>query len=120
MFDRKYTKCLYINRLYQPSTHHYLMAKIKRGNKIAPSHSTSTTTAAQVVELLNKIPTVTKISLGIIVRTKRVTPRRIKFLPITGGMEISVVGNGAVQKLYVYTNDLEMVKTNLAQEFPGQ
>jgi len=81
------------------------MAKIRGGGKITDSHTTVTEASALVVEVLVKRTEVTKISLGTIRQAGSGGERRLKCLPITGGIKIVVRGNGAVQDLFVYTNN---------------
>jgi len=85
-------------------------------HKISPSHSTDTEASREVMRLINKLPEVTKISLGEI----RHVPggrRDIKFLPMNGGVKVVVRGNGAVQHMYVYTKDVEKVIQHITKGF---
>lgn len=88
----------------------------KRGGKITDSHSTMTEASAELVEAAIKLAFVTKISLGEI----RHVPggrRDLKFLPINGGVKASVRGNGAVQQIFIYTKDPEIVIQTLNENF---
>lgn len=80
------------------------MPTVRWGGKITDSHSTATETAIIVIEVIAKLNEVTKISLG---KIKHIGggERRLKCLPITGGLKIAVRGSGAVQDLFVYTNN---------------
>lgn len=80
------------------------MPKARLGGKITDSHTTSTETAAVVIDVLSKLDEVTKISLGSI-RHIGGGERRLKVAPITGGIKIAVRGSGAVQDLFVYTSN---------------
>lgn len=73
-------------------------------HKITDSHSTLTKPSEKVMEEAAKISSVSKISISII---KQVGGgrRSLKFLPITGGIKAVVRGEGAVQELFIYTDD---------------
>lgn len=88
------------------------MPKKSKSSKITRSHSTQTETSKIVVDYLDKMKDVSKISLGII---KHVPGGRndITFQPITGGIKAAVRGNGSVHELYIYTNNPEKVKEGL-------
>lgn len=92
------------------------MAKIKWGGKITKSHSTATETSVEVVEAANRLDEVTKISLGIL---KHVGGghKSIKFLPITGGTKAIVRGNGAIQEVFIYTNEPVLTQQKLSKGF---
>jgi hypothetical protein len=91
------------------------MAKLDN-NKITDSHSTLTDTAREVVEIAQKYTEVSKIGIGFIDHTHS-GRRDIKFILINGGLKIKVVGSGAVQELYIYTNNPEIIKNNLTESF---
>src|SRR3989338_3491752 len=94
------------------------MPKHKTGKKITTSHSSIIDAAVSVVEALEKLPEVTKISLGIIKQVgKSRGQHRIKFLPITGGGKIKVRGGTTIQRKYVYTNEPEKTKQILQEWF---
>lgn len=84
--------------------------------KITTSHRTLTETADEVIRAIDSMNSVTKISLGAI----RHVPggrRDIKFKPITGGINASIRGNGAVQDVYIYTKEADSVKKELQKMF---
>jgi len=81
------------------------MPKVRWSGKLTDTHSTATETAAIVIEALAKLDAVTKISLGAITHIGG-GERRLKCLPITGGLKVVVRGSGAVQDLFVYTSDI--------------
>jgi hypothetical protein len=79
--------------------------------KITTSHSSTTESAEKVMKTLKKSGLVSKISLGIIKKTKGKSGNvNIKYLPITGGVKASIVGGGTVQEIYIYTKEIEKVK----------
>ena len=87
-------------------------------NKLAPSHSTLTEVAREVIETLHKINDVSKVSIGIIKTTASKGGKRgIKFLPITGGLKAVVRGSGTVQELYIYTKNPEATSKILLNIF---
>jgi len=85
-------------------------------NKITDSHSTLTDTAKEVMTIVTKYEEVTKVGIGYITHV-RGGRRDIKFLPINGGIKAIVRGSGAVQELYIYTNDPKVVEERLLTKF---
>jgi hypothetical protein len=82
------------------------MPSHKTGKKITTSHTSIIDAAIPVVEAAERLPQVTKISLGIIKQVgKSRGQHRIKFLPIIGGWKVTVRGSSTVQELYIYTED---------------
>ena len=73
----------------------------KTGRKLTRSHTTITGKAKDVVTLLERLPEVTKISLGIIKQIGLGKPA-VKFHPITGGFRCIVRGNTSIQEVWVY------------------
>lgn len=79
--------------------------------KITVSHSSTTEATDKVIKTLKKSNLVSKISLGVIKKTKGKSGNiNIKYLPITGGVKASIVGGGTVQEIYIYTKEIEKVK----------
>ena len=90
------------------------MAKHKSGGKITASHSSIIDAAVPVVEAAEKLPEVTKISLGIIKQVgKGRRQRRVKFLPITGGWKLTVRGSATVQEIFIYTGQPANTKVSI-------
>lgn len=73
----------------------------KTGRKLTRSHTTITEKAKEVVTMLERLPEVTKISLGIIKQIGLGKPA-VKFHPITGGFRCIVRGNTSIQEVWVY------------------
>lgn len=92
------------------------MAKPNLTGKVAPSHSTVTDTAALVANQAHKIIEISKISFGEI-RHVRGGRRDIKFSPINGGIKAKVRGSGAIQELYIYTDEPSKVEQLLRDSF---
>ena len=94
------------------------MAKHKTGGKITTSHTSIIDAALPVVEAAEKLPEVTKISLGIIKQVgKSRGQHRMKFLPITGGWKLTVRGSSTVQEIYVYSESTKTTKESLESCF---
>ena len=72
--------------------------------KITRSHTSAIEKADEVVSLIQKLPEVTKISLGIIKHIGVGKPA-VKFHPITGGFKAVIRGNISIQEIFVYTKD---------------
>jgi hypothetical protein len=90
----------------------------KTGKKITTSHTSIIDAAIPVVEAAEKLPEVTKISLGIIKQVgKSRGQHRVKFQPIVGGWKITVRGSSTVQEIYVYTENATSTKTVIEAEF---
>jgi len=86
--------------------------------KITRSHTTTTDVTKEIIGALKKISSVSKISIGIIKpTTSKGGKRAIKFLPITGGVVAAIRGSGTVQELYIYTNEINFVKSYLLKVF---
>lgn len=78
----------------------------KTGRKFTRSHTTTTDLAKAVVTMLEKLPEVTKISLGIIKQIGVGKPA-VKFHPITGGFRSVIRGNVSIQEVWVYVRGAE-------------
>jgi len=85
-------------------------------SKITDSHSTLTDTAKEVMTMVTRYEEVTKVGIGFITHV-RGGRRDIKFLPISGGIKAMVRGSGAVQELYIYTSNTEVVTNRLSKAF---
>ncbi len=77
------------------------MPSHKTGRKLTRSHTTITEKAKEVVSAIERLPDVTKISLGIIKQIGLGKPA-VKFHPITGGFRCIVRGNVSIQEIWVY------------------
>lgn len=77
------------------------MPSHKSGRKLTRSHTTLIEKARDVVTMLERLPDVTKISLGIIKQIGLGKPA-VKFHPITGGFRCVVRGNVSLQEIWVY------------------
>lgn len=76
-----------------------------RGAKFNGRHSTVIPEATRVIAAAKRLPEVTKIILGYIVRPAGRTKPQLKFVEIPAGIRISVRGRSAQQTLIVYTSD---------------
>ncbi|MBL9103945.1 MAG: hypothetical protein JNL82_23580 [Myxococcales bacterium] len=85
------------------------MPSHKTGRKLTRSHTTITDKAREVVNLLEPLPEVTKISLGIIKQIGLGKPA-IKFHPITGGFRCAIRGNTSIQEIWVYVGDAAQIE----------
>jgi len=73
----------------------------KTGRKLTRSHTTLIEKAKEVVSMLERLPEVSKISLGIIKQIGLGKPTA-KYHPITGGFRCVVRGNVSIQEIWVY------------------
>ncbi len=86
-------------------------------NKITASHSTLTETAKEIVRVALSLEKVSKISIGIIKRTRTGGGRKdIKFLKVTGGIKAKIRGSGSVQEVIFYTSSPKEVANILSKE----
>jgi Predicted metal-binding protein (DUF2103) len=90
--------------------------KTKMNDKLTRSHTTMTDATARILSVIQKHPDVTKISLGEI-RHVSGGRRDIKCLRIDAGIKVAIRGNGAVQQIYVYTNNADEVIAVLEKVF---
>lgn len=79
------------------------MPSHKTGRKLTRSHTTIIEKAMEVVSILEPLPEVSKISLGIIKRIGLGKPT-VKFHPITGGFRCTIRGNISIQEVWVYVH----------------
>ena len=90
----------------------------KTGRKITTSHTSIIDAAIPVVKAAERLPDVSKISLGIIKQVgKSRGQHRLKFQPIVGGWKITVRGSSTVQEIYVYTEDATSTRTAIEAGF---
>lgn len=95
------------------------MPKIQLGGKITTSHSTITDTAQVLVQLASKRSDVTKISVSII-KSIGGGRKSLKFKILPGGLDATVCGSGAAQKIFVYTKTPEITAKELLADFAEQ
>jgi hypothetical protein len=91
---------------------------VLRGKRFQSRHSTVTDPAAEVLAALRPLSIVNRVNIGEIrpIR-RRATDRRVKASPMSGGLRLAVIGGGAVQDVYVYTDAPEDVRAVLDQLF---
>lgn len=80
--------------------------------KITRSHTSAIEKAEEVVAMIQKLPEVTKISLGIIKHIGVGKPT-VKFHEITGGFKAVIRGNISIQEIFVYTKDSSEVQKRI-------
>lgn len=80
------------------------MPSHKTGRKLTRSHTTITEKAMEVVSMLEPLPEVSKISLGIIKQIGLGKPA-VKFHPITGGFRCTIRGNVSIQEVWIYLRE---------------
>ena len=79
------------------------MSKHHRGGKINASHTTATEAAAKLIKAAEKLPEVTKISLGYITNGLPSGSHRVKFTLIQGGLRADIRGTRSKQEIFIYT-----------------
>lgn len=80
--------------------------------KITRSHTSAIEKAADVIAVIQKLPSVTKISLGIIKHIGVGKPT-VKFHPITGGFKAVIRGNISIQEIFVYTKEPDAIQKTI-------
>lgn len=90
------------------------MARRRHGGKITKAHTSIIDAAESLVRAAQKLPEVTKVSLGWMKNgLPPVSVQRIKFTPIVGGLRIDVRGSCSQQQIFVYTGDLQKTQADL-------
>lgn len=79
----------------------------RQGKKVSGKHTTLTDFASDVVDIVAKLPSVKKISNGIINpgKSSRSGIRRVRISQQTGGIHLSVRQATSVQTLHVFCED---------------
>ena len=77
--------------------------------KLTRSHTSAIELVEEVVSVIQKMPEVSKISLGIIKHIGVGRPT-VKFHAITGGTKAVIRGNISIQEIYVYTQDIHLIE----------
>lgn len=85
--------------------------KITRaGGKFTRSHSSAIPTSSKIIDLLDSMPEVKKISLGIIKAGKFSGGKRyIKLKKRRSGFLMTVRGNSSIQEIGIYTSNKEKI-----------
>tara|TARA_Y100000031_G_scaffold153876_2_gene200199 strand:+ start:684 stop:962 length:279 start_codon:yes stop_codon:yes gene_type:complete len=89
------------------------MAKHIAGKKIS-KHSSVIEPALPIVRKLMRRDEVTKISLGMIKQVRN-AKQSIRTKDLSGGLQLVVRGTCSIQKISVYSKDLELTKQFLAK-----
>lgn len=84
--------------------------------KITKSHTTAIDAAEPILNNSLKSPYITKIVLGIIKKTKRNSPKRLKLKETNTGFEISVRGNLYIQTVFVFCDNKKAAKEFLLKD----
>lgn len=91
------------------------------GSKITRSHTSFIEEVAPLLRVAERLPLISKISLGIIKKVPRGQGiHRLKFRTIVGGLKITIRGTAVVQEIYVYTTEPDTVKDLLSETFYGK
>ncbi len=87
------------------------------GGKISRSHTSVIDAAEDILKAAQKLPYVTKISLGAITMKLPPGQHRIKFLPIQGGLRVEVRGTNSKQQFFMYSLDPDETERVLTEAF---
>lgn len=93
------------------------MPKHAQGGKVNRSHTTVIDAAEIVIKTAEKLPEVSKISLGVITPKLPVGIHRIKFTPIQGGLRAEIRGTNSKQEILIYTTRPGKVEKTLTAAF---
>ncbi|HEY1037436.1 MAG TPA: DUF2103 domain-containing protein [Candidatus Paceibacterota bacterium] len=80
--------------------------------KLTRSHTSAIEKVEEVVAVIQKLPEVSKISLGIIKHIGVGKPTA-KFHAITGGFKAVIRGNISIQEIFVYTKEPDTVQKKI-------
>lgn len=92
------------------------MSKHRAGDKFSSSHTTVIEKAKKPIDAAAKLPSVSKIVLGLIEQRPCKNPR-LKFEEIPAGWKITVYSLRSIQTLYVYTTDKVATRWAMQQAF---
>lgn len=81
-------------------------SKILADKKVSNKHTTTTDLTEKFISFIKNIPEISKISIGIIKHTGSKN-RKIKYIQIKGAIKVSITGNGAVQVVYLYSENIQ-------------
>ncbi len=90
------------------------MSLHRAGGKFTRSHTTLIDAAVPIVDKAEDLSEVSKISLGEI-KVIGKGLQNVKFFPINGGWRLVIRGNISRQEIYIYTDDPEKTKWELAR-----
>ncbi|MDQ3099045.1 MAG: DUF2103 domain-containing protein [bacterium] len=93
------------------------MPKHAVGGKINHSHTTIIDAVQKVLVLTDKLPEVSKISLGKITAGLPTGIHRLKCIPITGGLRVEIRGTSSKQQIFVYTSNPKKTEKELIAGF---
>ncbi len=89
----------------------------RSGEKFSGSHTSIIEESGKIVDLLEKIPEVTNISLGLItpgLKQAKVSPR-LKIREFSGGIALIIRGKSSQQEIRIYTKSVKDVKEKLSR-----
>jgi hypothetical protein len=79
----------------------------KNGGKIGGRHTTVSEHAIKVVDFAEKLPEVTRISIGRLTAGIKNAPHCIKLVERSGGLLVKVRGSNTIQEFTIYSNDVK-------------
>ena len=95
------------------------MAPKFSSKKLTRSHTSLIEAAEDVIKYATEMFEVSKVSLGVIKQIS-VGKKRIKFLPITGGIKAIIRGNASIQEIFIYTKEEKLVTRTLTELFEAK
>ncbi|HIP49850.1 MAG TPA: hypothetical protein EYG99_00170 [Candidatus Pacebacteria bacterium] len=88
----------------------------KQGGKITGSHSTIIPAAERLVDFLQKINEIDKISIGFIKQGIKSGKHSIKIMELNSGLLLKVRGSASIQEIRIYAKNKKNVE-NSVKEF---
>lgn len=88
----------------------------KQGGKITGSHSTIIPAAERLVDFLQKINEIDKISIGFIKQGIKSGKHSIKIMELDSGLLLKVRGSASIQEIRIYAKNKKNVE-NSVKEF---
>ncbi len=95
----------------------------RQGKKITSKHTSAIESVAQLVDFLKTNEYVSKIALGIITSPKssrKSSEKTIKLLIEPACILVRATQKNSIQEFRVYTNEIELVKTDLGNFIEGK
>ena len=89
----------------------------KSGGKIGGRHTTVSEHAIKVVDFAEKLPEVTRISIGRLTAGIKNAPHCIKLVERSGGLLVKVRGSNTIQEFTIYSNDVRRTINAIKENF---
>lgn len=89
----------------------------RNGGKICGRHTTVSEHAIKVVDFVEKLPEVTRISIGRLTAGIKNAPHCIKLMERSGGLLVKVRGSNTIQEFTIYSSDVKKTVDAIEEYF---